>query len=216
MNLIKLIKSFDFKKLSKASRTDFGVLKVAFMVAALDGEVSNAEYRALEALAKKCRGYAPKTAAMALDEAMRSAGYLMLFSKRAKDEALVKAFVAEAQAALPNGFAYFSVEDVRRAFVTWIAMGMSDGDYSAREKKCIEALRKQFAEIKVRRMAADADLNKLPIASPAYRPVLGYGSGSASLTSQDFVKRVEQLVSQYGDSAAAAKELKDLIAAEPQ
>ena len=30
MNLTKLIGSFNFKKFSKASRTDFGVLKVAF------------------------------------------------------------------------------------------------------------------------------------------------------------------------------------------
>ena len=51
MNLTKLIGGFNFKKFSKASRTDLGVLKVAFMVAALDGEVTDAEYRALEALA---------------------------------------------------------------------------------------------------------------------------------------------------------------------
>ena len=50
MNLKKLIGSFNFKKFSKASRTDFGVLKVAFMVAALDGEVTDAEYKALDAL----------------------------------------------------------------------------------------------------------------------------------------------------------------------
>ena len=104
MNLTKLIGSFNFKKFSKAGRTDFGVLKVAFMVAALDGEVTDAEYRAFDALAKKCRGYTPKAAEKALDEAMRSAGYLMLLSKRAKDDDLVKAFVAEAQAALPSGF----------------------------------------------------------------------------------------------------------------
>ena len=213
MNLTKLISSFNIKKLSKASRTDFGVLKVAFMVAALDGEVTDAEYKALEALAKKCRGYTPKVAAKALDEAMRSAGYLMLLSKRAKDEALVKAFAAEAQTVLPDGFACFSVEDVRRAFVTWIAMGMSDGDYSAREKKCIAALRKHFAELKVSRTDADARLNSLPIASPAYRPVLGCAADGSSLSPQDFVKRVEQLVSRYDDSAAAAKELQELIAA---
>ena len=212
MNLTKLIGSFNFKKFSKASRTDFGVLKVAFMVAALDGEVTDAEYRALEALAKKCRGYTPKAAAKALDEAMRSAGYLMLFGRHATDAALVKAFMAEAQAALPNGFAYFSVEDVRRAIITWIAMGMSDGDYSAREKKCIEALRKHFAELKVGRTAADANLSGQPLVSPAYRPVLGYASGGASWAPRNFVKRVEELVAAYGDSSAAASELRNLIA----
>ena len=189
MNLTKLVRSFNFKKFTKASRTDFGVLKVAFMVAALDGEVSDAEYRALEALAKKCRGYTPKTAAKALDEAMRSAGYLMLFARRATDTALVKAFMGEAQAALPNGFAYFSIEDVRRAIVTWIAMGMSDGDYSAREKKCIEALRKLFAELKVMRIQAEEE-QWLQLA-PAFRQASAPGSrkSTVELVSRGFVNR---------------------------
>ena len=213
MNLTKLIGSFNFKKFSKASRTDFGVLKVAFMVAALDGEVSDAEYRALEALAKKCRGYTPKTAAKALDEAMRSAGYLMLFARRAKDSALVAAFIREAQAALPNGFAYFAIEDVRRAIVTWIAMGMSDGDYSAREKKCIEALRKLFAELKISRVEAEEE--QWRALSPAFRQACGPAMRCkvADLIPKSFVTRVERLVAQYGDEAGAASELKKLVEA---
>ena len=215
MNLTKLIKSFNLKKFSKASRTDFGVLKVAYMVAALDGEISDAEYRALDALAKKCRGYTAKAAEAAIDGAMRSAGYLLLLGKRAKDAELVRAFVAEAQAALPMGFAYLSIEDVRRAVVTWIAMGMSDGDYSAREKKCVEALRKLFAELKV--MRADAESEQWQTLAPAFRQAYAAGSRNATveLVSRNFVTRVETLVSQYGDSAAAAKELKDLIAIQP-
>ena len=214
MNLIKLVGGFDVKKFSKASRTDFGVLKVAFMVAALDGEVADAEYRALEALAKKCRGYTPKAAAAAFDEAMRSAGYLMLLGRRAKDEDLVDAFVKEAKAALPNGFAYFSIRDVRRAVVTWIAMGMSDGDYSAREKKCVEALRKHFAELKVSR--AEAEEEQWRSLAPMFRRTYGSASRRAlvELVPQDFVTRVERLVAQYGDEAGAAIELKKLVAGE--
>ena len=211
MNLKKLIGSFNFKKFSKASRTDFGVLKVAFMVAALDGEVTDAEYKALDALAKKCRGYTPKAAEKAFDDAMRSAGYLMLRSKRARDEDLIKAFIAEAQAALPMGFAYFSAEDVRRAVITWIAMGMSDGDYSSREKKCVEALRKLFAELKVGRIQAEEE-QWLALA-PAFRQACepGLRNATVELVSRDFVKRVERLVAQYGDSADAAKKLDELI-----
>ena len=211
MNLTKLIGSFNFKKFSKASRTDFGVLKVAFMVAALDGEVTDAEYGAFEALAKKCRGSTPKAAAKALDEAMRSAGYLMLLGRRAKDSGLVAAFIREAEAALPDGFAYFSVEDVRRAIVTWIAMGMSDGDYSAREKKCIEALRKHFAELKVSRVEAEAE--QWRSLAPTFRQA--YGSAlcrkPVCIVPQSFVTRVELLVAQYGDETGAASELKKLV-----
>ena len=214
MNLSKLISSFKLKKFSKASRTDFGVLKVAFMVAALDGEVTDAEYKALDALAKKCRGYTPKAAERALDEAMRSAGYLMLYSRRAKDAELEKAFVKEAKAALPMGFAYLSIEDVRRAVVTWIALGMSDGEYSAREKKCIEALRKLFAELKVMRNVTEAD-QRLTLA-PAFRQAYAAGprGSKVELVSRSFVSRIENLVAQYGNSTEAAEELKKLIAAE--
>ena len=212
MNLKKLIGSFSFNKFSKASRTDFGVLKVAFMVAALDGEVTDAEYRALDALAKKCRGYTPRAAATAFDEAMRSAGYLMLLSKRAKDEDLESAFITEAQAALPMGFAYLSIEDVRRAIITWIAMGMSDGDYSVREKRCVEALRKLFAELKIMRIQAEEE-QWLALA-PTFRQASAPGTRKAKveLVSRDFVTRVERLVARYGDSADASKELRELIA----
>ena len=211
MNLKKLIGSFAFRKSGKASRTDFGVFKVAFMVAALDGEVTDMEYKALEALAKKCRGYTPKVAATVFDEAMRSAGYLMLLGHRANDAALVEAFIREAQAALPNGFAYYSVEDVRRAVVTWIAMGMSDGDYSAREKKCIEALRKHFAELKVSRIEAEEE--QWRSLAPAFRQAYGSASRRATvdLVPQGFVARVERLVALYGDEAGAASELKKLV-----
>ena len=123
MNLTKLIGGIKFSKIiglkkGAINKTDLGVIKVAFMVAALDGEVSDAEYAAFDALAKKCRGYTPEAAAAALDEAMRSAGYLLLLSKRATDAALVKAFIREAEAALPDGFAYCSIQDIRQAIVT--------------------------------------------------------------------------------------------------
>ena len=215
MNLTKLIGSFNFKKFGKASRTDFGVLKVAFMVAALDGEVTADEYAAFDALAKKCRGYTPKAAAEALNDAMRSAGYLLLLSKRVKKNAdLVKAFVAEARAALPNGFAYLSLEDVRRAIVTWIMMGMSDGAYSVRERACIEALRKFFAERKVMKLEQEAE-QWMALATD-FRQTYGgnaawMSGGKVKLITKDFVHQVESLVSQYGDTADAAKELQGLI-----
>ena len=217
MNLAKLFGGFEFSKIlghkEEIGRTDLGVIKVAFMVAALDGEVSDAEYAAFDALARKCRGYTPEAAAAALDEAMRSAGYLLLLSKRATDDALVRAFVREAEAALPDGFAYCSIEDVRQAVVSWIAMGLSDGDYSARERACIEALRKNFAELKVTRQKED-DLRWMAL-GPAYGLAYEQADSGAvvELVTRDFVARVEELVAQYGDSAEATEALKSLMSA---
>ena len=186
-------------KAARYGKVDLGIVKVALMVAALDGEVTEEEYKALDALLKKCRGYTKRAADEAMDEAMRSAGYLLLLGRRASDKAFVKAFVLEARKALPNGFEDLSAGEVRRAVVMWIAMGMSDGDYTSREKKCIEALRKAFAEHKVRRQQAAVDLS-------------AQMSGVTMAVSSGFIVSAEELVAQYGDEAGAAKELEKLIA----
>lgn len=206
MNIVKLIGGFKFKTLGK---TDIGILKVAFMVAALDGEVTDEEYDLFGKLAKKCRGYTEKSAADALDDAMHAAGYLRLVAKRSSDAVLVREFMAEAKAALPDGFAYCAIEDIRRAVIMWIAMGMSDGDYSARERKCIEALRKHFAELKVMRVQQDNE--RWAALSPIYAQSVGK-SKSVELVSRDFIHKVENLVAQFGNSAAASAELKAIVA----
>ena len=188
-------------KAARYGKVDLGIVKVALMVAALDGEVTEEEYKALDALVKKCRGYTKKAADKAMSEAMRSAGFLLLFGRRASDREFVKAFVAEARTALPNGFEDLSVEEVRRAIVMWIAMGMSDGDYSAREKKCIEAIRKAFAEHKALRQQEAIDLG-------------AQMAGVSLAVPPDFITSAEELVAQYGDEAGAAKALENLIAAD--
>ena len=211
MNPLKLLKIFGSNRIG---RTDLGVLKVAFMVAALDGEVTESEYETFGRLAKKCRGYSPEAAETALKEALRSAGYLMILSKRAKDAELVKAFVTEAQEALPYGFAGFSIDEVRRAIVLWIAMGMSDGDYSPRERKSIEALRKLFAEFRVTKSRVDEERWR-SLASDGFSGGGVFDPASCVClepVGRDFVRDVESLMSRLGDSTDAAKALKDLIA----
>ena len=219
MNIIGFLKTLKTKTVDKVlgeklSRTDLGVLKVAFMVAALDGDVTDDEYAAFSHLAKRCRGYTQEAEEMALEAAMRSAGYLMLLSRRVDEAALVEAFVREAESALPGGFAYLSIEDVRRAVVTWIAMGMSDGDYSSRERACIEALRRRFAELKVTR--SDIEAEQMAALTPAVRPFISEAFADnpfrVSLVTTAFSERVETLIGQLGDSDAAASELEGLIA----
>lgn len=220
MDIGKLFGGFSLDKLGKRlahkdriGKTDLGILKVAFMVAAIDGEVTDDEYALFGRLVKKCRGYSEKSAAAALDEAMRSAGYLLMLSRRVKEPELVKAFVAEASAALPDGFVYLSLAEIRQAVVTWIMMGMGDGNYSRREVKCIEALRRHFAEVRV--SVSDEELERWNMLSPAYRQVCGVTpqeNRKVELVSRDFVARVEKVVADLGDSAAARAEMKKLVA----
>ncbi len=206
MNLGKFIGNLKLQtvgrvKAARLSKIDFGIFKVAFMIAALDGEITEAEYKALDALVRKCRGYSKEVADRAQTEAMRSAGYLLLLGRHSSDSEVVQAFVSEALAALPDGFGQLSVAEVRRAVVLWIAMGMSDGDYSGREKKCIEALRRVFAEDQViSQMASDSCVRMSPV-SPVF-------------VSSGFIRNAEALVAQYGDEATAAKALEQLIAGE--
>jgi len=222
MNIIRFVKNVNMKSVGRVlgfkdrrASADFGVLKVAFMVAALDGDVTEAEYRAFDLLAKRCCGYTPAVAAEALDAAMHAAGYLMLLSRRVtKDSELIAAFMEEAKKALPDGFAYHSLEDVRRAIVTWIAMGLSDGDYSVRERKCIRALRKCFAERKM--MKRQLENERWMALSSDFRQVSAIGDVAGSrqrleLVSRDFVAGVESLMLKYGDSEDGARLLRDLV-----
>ena len=90
-------------------------------------------------------------------------------------------------------------------------MGLSDGDYSVREKACIEALRKNFAELKVSRLMEEEE--RWAALSPSYRAAFAtnHQGQIAQIITKDFVTRVEELVAQYGDSAEATKALKTLV-----
>ena len=136
---------------SELGRVDFGVLTVAMMVAALDGVIEQSELRAFSKLADQCRVGAGEKAAR-YGFALHSAGYMLLVSRSgASQKAIVQAFVAEAEKVLPAGFAGGKGEDVRRALVIWITMGLSDGRFSGIERACIMAFCARVAEIMKKR-----------------------------------------------------------------
>lgn len=199
----------------KLSRLDFGILKVAMMVAALDGEVQASEIETFGNLAKKCRGYTSKTAKEAQREAFRSAGYLMLLAKTVSERELLAAFVDEALLAMPSGFLNGSLEDVRRAFVMWTAMGMGDGDFSSVERNAILALKKTWSDMKTALM--DVETTRWLALSPgfqaAYRTDLKKPR-VIKLIADDFLERAEKALAQLCRPSTALKaedEIYDLI-----
>lgn len=218
MNLKELIEGISFKSFgpdskvrNKIGKTDLGILKVALMVAALDGKVSEEELEALRLLARKGFGYGEQAAEEAIEQAEHGAGYMLLTADLALSDAeLVEKFMAEACAALPNGFAYMPVEDVRRAVLTWVALAMSDGDYSPREKLCIEALRLRFAELKANHIEME---NRYWQGIPANVRCMfeEYPGSRLKLASKDFVGKVAALVAEFGDDEAARAALEALI-----
>jgi len=158
----------------KLTQLDRGILDVALMIAALDGEILPAEVAAYYRLLGKCRGFSKKDAPAALNEALRKAGYLIALKQTGtNDKTLLAAFVAEATASLPTGFADGSLADVRRAFVFWTTMGLSDGTYSALERIAIQSLANGFAKA---------------------RAAKGKNAKTVSLLEDGFLAKVERLV----------------------
>ena len=144
---------FDYLKEdeSELGQVDFGVLTVAMMVASLDGVIEQTELKAFSKLSDQCRVGAGEKAAR-YESALHSAGYMLLVSRSgASQKAIVQAFVAEAEKVLPTGFAGGKGEDIRRALVIWITMGLSDGQFSGIERACIMAFCARVAEIMQKR-----------------------------------------------------------------
>lgn len=199
---------------TKMGRHDSAVLKVAMMVSALDGHVTDKELKAFERLAKECRGYTAEDAKRVFREGLKSAGYIELAARTLGLKELITLFVEEAEAIVPNGFVFGNAREVRRAFVMWMAMAMSDGEFSAVERKAI----KEFAAIvsmrveTVQRSNATLHRGFAPAFAMAYANNKDILQGS--VLPPEFFKKAEELIARLGRDAAsptALKELKKLI-----
>ena len=200
-NTTKFLNSLKLKRDPKLSKMDFGILRVSMMIAALDGKVQKSEIETFETLAKRCRGYSKKTADEAMQAALKSAGYLMLLSQVAPKKQLLSEFIAEALFVMPNGFLNGSMEDVRRAFITWMAMAIGDGDYSENEREAIELLKKSWCEM--RNELVDGETEKWLAMSPNFRMAYGVGATRPKLVkliADDFLDRVENALIKFDEA----------------
>jgi len=182
---VKLGKNGDRDQLAQLDR---GILDVALMISALDGEILSAEVAAYYRLLGKCRGTTKKDAADVLDAALHKAGYLIARKQTGtSDKGCLDAFLREAMGALPAGFAAGSLADLRRAFVFWTTMALSDGEYSALEREAVRALADGFARVRCAAKGARGRVKSLP------------------LLEEDFLDKVEKLVKDLSNSARRAK-----------
>lgn len=185
----------------KLGALDAGVLQVALMVSALDGEVLPAEMEAYARLLRTCRGFVPGSEKAALETACRRAGYLVMLAQSGlhTPEDRVAAFVDEAIAALPGGLLDGSIADLRRAFVMWMTMALADGDYSGIERAGLEALRDRFAQLDLTRQDEAALAWASAYADRAYFPgaaALGpQPAARTKLLEDDFLARAQERVS---------------------
>lgn len=132
---------------AKLQKRDRGVMAVGLLVAALDGTILPEEYAAFAAFAKKCRGGSATNERALFDAALPAAGQLMAMAQvgvYSEKERLV-AFLSAAKKMLPSGFANVSMGDIRRAFALWMAVGISDGEFSSVEKSALHVLVRRLA-----------------------------------------------------------------------
>jgi len=180
---------------NKIAEMDRGILDVALMIAALDGEILPAEVAAYYRLLGKCRGCGKRDAPAALDAALHKAGYLIARKQMGTSErGCVDALLREAILSLPDGFASGSLADIRRAFVFWITMSLSDGSYSSSERAAVMALADGFAKVRCTNNGRHGKITVLP------------------LLEDDFFDKVEKLVKDLSVSAKRAKAQEELNA----
>ena len=145
------------------------------------------------------------TAAARYGAALHSAGYMLLVSRSgASKKAIVQAFVAEAEKVLPQGFAGGSGEDIRRALVIWITMGLSDGRFSGIERTCVEAFCAQVAEIMKKRRNSRRErlwLGLWPRSMADDAGKIGLAKGPEAAPETTWMARAEELAAS-GDLAA--------------
>ena len=139
---------------NRFGKEDFVLLKTALMLAAVDGEVGADEVGRFKELAEKCRGYNGESFEVLWEQALRSAGYLLIQSRFLGEDEIAEAFVKEAEKDFVGTVVLETKDEHARAFELLDRMAMADGDYSKVERACIAALAKR---VKVARDQAIAE-----------------------------------------------------------
>ena len=134
------------RKSKEATDSDIAIVLVAMMLAGLDGVVLPEEYVAFEDIFRLC-GCSPRKVNEVEERGLELAGYMVLQSQRLPDDELICTFVDRVERLLPGGFQKLHGEDLRKAFIMWMIMIMSDGRYLAVERRGIQALKEAFNKI---------------------------------------------------------------------
>ncbi len=138
---------------NRFKRLDFVLLKTTLRLAAVDGVVAEDEIGRFRELAAKCRGYSGESFDTLWDDALRSAGYLLLQSHFLDHESLVAEFVKESEGDFVGEVILETEEERARAFEFLNQMAMADGECSAIERDSIDALAKRVKELRDKAIA---------------------------------------------------------------
>ena len=158
MSKIKVLENIRefFGKLTgghRLSELDFGILKTAMMVSALDGEIGDEEIRHFRKLVEGCCETDNAEFDALWDAALRSTGYIFMQARFLPAEKLVSVFVSEAEKFFVGEVKMEPTVERKRAFEWLESMARTDGDYSEVERQCITALAKRVQEAREQAIA---------------------------------------------------------------
>jgi len=112
-----------------------GILDVAMMIAALDGEVLPSERAAAGTIAGLFGDMTPEAREAAIGQSLENAELVIAERKTGvTDKQLVGFLILRAALVLPAGFVGRDASDVRFALILWLAMCLSDGSFDSVEK----------------------------------------------------------------------------------
>lgn len=142
------------RKSFSAKDAEFAILKVAYLLAAVDGEVAESERKTFDALAEHCRDVdvdeskqVIKSARLAVENMLKAykksssqfTGMMRMFGGVAQEDAM-RIFMDEVRQVCDWSQFVRDSARVRRAFVMWMAMVMADGVLAKEEEKAIKQL----------------------------------------------------------------------------
>ena len=119
---------------------DFAVLKISFLLTALDGHVDDSERAMFAKLAEHCKEIDVDQAQGVLRDVEKATKRLLRAKKGKTDAAFLEVFLKEVDAICDWPMFVRDSRRVRRAFIMWTAMAMSDNDYAEIERKAIRLL----------------------------------------------------------------------------
>lgn len=122
--------------------SDLVILKTAFLLTAVDGHIDASERRMFDKLAEQCKEIDAKAAKEIVPSMEKTAMEIIAAKAKMTEKAFLDFFMSEtAKFCDWEAFAKDSSQ-VRRAFVMWFAMAMSDREFSPIERKALARIRR--------------------------------------------------------------------------
>jgi len=179
---------------------EYGIIYVAALVAALDGEMTDDEVRLVMDFASSCPGSSSEGMRKGRDFALRQAGYLELIARFPDfytEEVRLGRFHEAVEAGPFDQFESLDRKCLVHAFTFWTAVAMADGDFSRIERQALEELKTRLDHRRAERKQDEIEnIKRVAACSIDYDKTIAQlvGKREDPLAGEDFVARAEKLL----------------------